>query len=489
LVGLLNYLAQIGSLLSLSLLLPALVGFGTDDFRTGYMLLIYATFGLFLSLTVLAATRGRERSLGRVSSIYLAISAWLLFPVLAAIPLAGVFGVSYIDGLFEAVSALTTTAADGITNSQDAPAAALFLRVTLQWAGALCTLLTFVLFLGPVRTGGMPRPRTSSGEAVGHTRSGIKRSAWQFTQYFLISTIVCFALLMLTGVEAYDSLILASTAISAGGYLPPGSDLIDVANPATLMIMAMFFLVASTSVFWQGLILKMRWADLKGHRESYFLIGAAGVLSIVIYGAIQQASGGAAQVSWFERVSEAIFNATSLVSTSGLQTRPGIFALLPPLLVVTVLIIGGGCYSSAGGVKLYRVGGMIFHAQTELSRLVYPHGIHRTHFGSELYSLGLMKSIWTMFTAAMMTILIGANVLAVSGMDFQASLMATVAAFSNAGPAYSVDWVGFGAAGWPAYFEMDAVQKLLLSGIMLFGHLEVIALIVALNPFYWLYDR
>jgi len=71
-------------------------------------------------------------------------------------------------------------------------------------------------------------------------------------------------------------------------------------------------------------------------------------------------------------------------------------------------------------------------------------------------------------------------------MEFQASLTAAVAAISNAGPAYSADWVPRGTAGWPGYFEMSLTQKMMLSAIMLLGRLEVIALIVAFNPTYWL---
>ena len=220
-IALFNYLAVIGAFLSGSLILPAFVGFGTNDYDSGFTLLIYLAIGGFLSSTVMMATRGREISLDRVTSIYLSVISWIFFPLVMALPISDLFEISYADAVFEAVSAFTTTAADGIKNLEGVPPAAIFLRSNLQWTGGLATLLTFVLFLGPIRAGGLPKPRSSAGEAGGRTTTAINRIAWRMFQVFLFGTLVCFALLMLTGVDAFSSLILASTAMTAGGYTLP----------------------------------------------------------------------------------------------------------------------------------------------------------------------------------------------------------------------------------------------------------------------------
>lgn len=484
-VALFNYLALIGAFLSLSLVLPAFVGFGTNDIETGLVLLTYAALGGFLSLAVLMATRGREITLNRVTAVYLAAVSWLFFPLVLAIPISDVFGIAYGHAVFEAVSAFTTTAADGVDAATRATQAAIFFRANLQWVGGLATLLTFVLFLGPIQAGGMPKPRNSMGEAATRTTGSINRIALNLFKYYMLATLVCFSLLMLSGVDAFSSLVLTSTAITAGGYLPGGNDLTAIAGPATLFILAGFFLFSATSVFWHGMVWRWQKEQLLRHRESYYLIGASALLALILLITIVRASGGSS-ASGLMITGEAVFNSASLVSTSGLQSRPGIFALLSPALVFAVLLVGGGCYSVAGGFKFYRLGGMLFHASSDLSKLVYPHSIPKAHFGSEDYTLKLMKSIWSMFVALMGVVAAGALLLALTGMDFQASLTASIAAVTNAGPAYSADWVARGTAGWPAYFEMSLVQKLILSAVMLFGRLEVIALIVALNPLYWL---
>lgn len=482
-IALFNYLGLIGAFLSVSLVLPAFVAFGTDDLQNGLTLLVYAGIGGFFSIAILMATHGRNASLDRTSSIYLAIVSWFVFPLILAVPISDLFAISYGDAVFEAVSAFTTTAADGIANIDALPASAIFLRASLQWTGGLATLLTFILFLGPIRAGGLPKPRASAGEATGRTTASINRIAMSMLRFFLFVTLLCFVLLMMSGIDAFPSLILATTAVTAGGYLPDGRTLSETASPLGLMVISVFFLLASTNVFWQRMVMRWQVPNLKAHRESYFVILAILLLSLVFLVTIIQASGpGSAGVV----ASEAIFNASSLVSTSGLQTRPGIFLLIGPLAALTVLLIGGGCFSMAGGIKYYRIGAMGFHAEAELSRLVYPHIATSGHFGSEEYSLPLMKAIWTMFAAFLFVLIIGAGALAASGLSFQASFTASVAAITNAGPAYSVDWVPRGTEGWLSYPDMSVTQKLVLSCVMLFGRLEVIAVFVALNPFHWL---
>ena len=88
--------------------------------------------------------------------------------------------------------------------------------------------------------------------------------------------------------------------------------------------------------------------------------------------------------------------------------------------------------------------------------------------------------------AFVLAMTLGATALAITGLSFQASITASIATITNAGPAYSTDWVPRGTEGWIDYRDMSIIQKMILSLIMLVGRLEVIAVIVALSPAYWL---
>lgn len=485
-VAVIYYIALVGTCLSLFLVFPALVGFGTGEIEAARNLLFHSLLGTFFFSLLLMSIRGREFHLDRVNSVYLVVASWILFPFLAAFPLSDTLGLTYFDGVFEAFSAFTTTSAEGLRAPETALKTGIFLRACIQWTGGLATLMTFVLFLGPIRAGGMPKPRTSAGEAAGRTASGINRLATQLIRAWLILTIIAFSLILMSGPDAYSSAILASSAISTGGYVPPGATLVDLLGNWGMLIVALISIIGATSIFWHQMILELRFDSLRKHRESYFLIAIIVLLAAAFFITLRQISGGATAAQPATQLVESLFNATSIATTSGLESRTGMFALLSPMLVIALIGIGAGTYSTAGGVKLYRIGGMFFHSSNELSHLVYPHGVTRTGFGSQTYEAQVMKSIWTMFTAATTVIILASFLLALSGMSWQASITATLAAFSNAGPVYSPEWVQRGTAGWPSWAQMDTYQRSILGMTMLAGRLEVVAFIAVLNPYYWL---
>lgn len=483
-VALIYYMALAGTCLSLFLLLPMLVGFGNGENDAAYDLLVYSLLGTFLFSSLLMAIRGREFRLDRENTLYLVVAAWIVFPLLAALPLRDLFAISYSEAVFEAVSAFTTTSAEGLRNPDGALRTAIFLRASIQWLGGLATLMTFVLILGPIRAGGMPKPRTSAGEAAGRTATGINRLGVQLIRAWLLLYVIAFALIMMSGVDAFSSAIFASSAVSTGAYAPSGAPVGDILGISGKLVVTLLTIIGATSIFWHRMILEGRTDTLRRHRESYVVIGLVLLVAMAFFVALRNVSGGTADDLPLQ-LSEALFSAASIVSTSAMESRPGMFALLGPMLILVLVSIGAGTYSTSGGIKLYRIGGMFFHAQAELSRLVYPHGVIPTRFGTEEYTPRLMKAIWTMFTAAITVMIVSSLLLAMSGMAWQASLTATIAAFANAGPVYSPEWVERGVAGWPAWSQMDTFQRAVLNIIMLAGRLEVIALVAVFNPLWW----
>lgn len=481
-----HHIALIGTLLSASLLAPTLYAFALAETKEALKLGLYATLGSFFFYSLLMSVRGRAKDLNRVNSICLVLICWVLFPLLLAIPISDLFKISFSDAIFEAISAFTTTSAEGINNINALPKSAVWLRFQIQWIGGFATLVTFTLFLGSVRIGGLPYRFTGTAEKAGESRTPMNRFLWVLGQFYISFTLAAFTGFLLCGITPLQSLHLASSAVSTGGYIPTDITNIEELGAAAMLVFSLFLLLAGTSIFWHRSVFSLDIPKLRAHRESYVIIAIALLFSISFYYVISKVSG--KDDGLFTIVSEAIFNATSIATTAGLESRPGIFALLSPLVLLFALFFGAGVYSTGGGIKVFRLGAMLFHTSRELSNLVYPNGVNKARMGSEKYTIFEMNTIWTMFCACVTVIAAGAIALTLSGLSFGASITASIAAFSNAGPFYSPQWVERGTAGWPAYSDMIVSQKNILCAIMILGRLEIIAVIAAINPFYW-YQR
>ncbi|MFK7902630.1 MAG: hypothetical protein AB8B49_07280, partial [Nitratireductor sp.] len=353
-IAVLHYIALLGSIMSVSLLLPVLHGLAGGEFVEVLKLTIYALLGSFVFISILMSVRGRAHDLSRTSSLYFVVCVWLLFPALFAIPVADIFALSYGEALFETISAFTTTAAEGVLGAENLSNSALWLRMQIQWLGGFTTLVTFALFLGSMGIGGLPLRYTGVADKTSEGVSSINRFMREILQIYGGLSVLAFVLFLLSGLTPLQSLTLASTAISTGGYMPKGIGAVDELGSVSMIIFALILIIGGTSIFWIKAILSFDKVRLQKHRESYVVIGLIFVLTLVFFSTLSRVSGVNGNVMM--TLSESLFNAASLVTTSGLESRPGVFSLLSPLLLVFVLFFGAGCYSTAGGVKLYRLG-------------------------------------------------------------------------------------------------------------------------------------
>lgn len=308
----------------------------------------------------------------------------------------------------------------------------------------------------------------------------LARFCGRLLRVFGALTLLCFVFLLLCGVTPFDAAILSLTALSTGGIVPTTANLDLLLGSAGMIVMACFLIVGSTSIFWHRHIVNLRFDELRAHRESYFVLAVWIALSFLIFVRLLQATGELPSGAFNAAIGEALFNAASLVSTSGIQTRPGIFALLAPSLAIFVVLVGSGTFSTAGGIKMFRIGAIITHARQELDTLIYPNSVGSVRFSGENLDLAFMKRIWGFFSIWIIVLGLGGLLLNTSGLDFQASFTAAIAAITNAGPLYGTFWNTTDSQGWLAYADMSSFQLIVLSIMMLLGRLEIIVVIASI---------
>ena len=470
-------------LCSLSLLLPAVIAFATGEPLVARML-VYVALGTFASGSMLVALAGRVRRPGTMELLIVNLTVWSVLPLAAALPLADLAGLSYGDALFEATSGLTTTGASLLDDVDLVPRSVVVLRSLLHWIGGLLALFTVLVVLAPLGLGGLSAqtlPRRSARATLGDVGRSLDLLGRVATGYGVF-TFVVFLLFLFAGVAPLVALNLSMTAVSSGGFLPFDGALLDVVGPAGMLVFTLALLVAATSIFWHRMVLSWQVARLRRHRESYLVLLVTLALAVLLYLALNRLSGPGARWS---NVTESVFNAASLVSTSGIESRPGVFTLVTLPVVLFVMLAGASAYSTSGGLKLYRLGGMLVQSGQELHRLVYPSGVLPTRFGSQSFDMTLIRAIWSFLVAAVITIAVGAVIVSRSSVTFDAALVATVAAFSGAGPVYEAGWAPPGSPAWPGWEGFDALSKLTLCGVMVLGRVEVLAVVALFSLRYW----
>lgn len=486
-IGVIYLVTLAGALMSAGLLFPVLVSFSHGEDAIAVHLALIAFLGLFVTLLVLAAIQGRAKRINNASSLLAAVLIWIFASIYGALPFIVAGDYSFLTGLFESVSGVTTTGASAIV-AGSAPVSLLLWRAELEWLGGFLTLACIIHILAPSGIGGIPQ----SGGRFFHTRgehageTEVARFYGLLAQYTLV-TVIFAAIFVATGNKPLVAIDLAMTAISTGGYLPFDGSLSAHTSVATQVFLAIALLLGAASLLWQRVVLTdMRRVASAGF-EALVILAVVGVLTIIYTVRLQVLSGGSAGHSPLLALHEGFFAAASLVSTSGLETRAGILQLMPELVVLFVVLAGASVFSTAGGIKLFRIGAMLVQSQRELALLVYPNSVGGSrYFGSE-QSRRSVRSVWTVFIVAMFIVAAGAFLLSIEGTGFEAGLTGSIAFFANAGPVYpALKPLAGSTEIWPTIAELGTAGKITAIALMLLGRLEIMVILAILNLNYWI---
>ncbi len=476
-IGVLQILSQALGGLAFALLVPAAIAAATEQGVAENFLVTAGLIG-FLSGAIYFALQGRRRVVGRADRFVLVVALWVIVPIVASLPIMLSTGVSYMAALFEAASGFTTTGATVFGAIHDIGPAVIFWRAELQWLGGLATLLTFVLVLAPAELGGLSARGLSLAGGYGEGGAGrVNEVMRTVTSIYTTVTGACVVLLFVGGLPAFDALCVAFATVSTGGFMPIDGTVASYGSRTADFVVPIFMLIGATGITWQRMVLDRRWALFAEHRESYWVMVVA-LAAGLLYAARFVGSEGI-----IPALGEGLFSAISIVSTTGFETRPGGLAALPDPLVLILAMAGAASLSTAGGLKFYRIGAMVVQASHELKRVIFPHSVRSTRFGSQPYDLSRMKAIWASLGLSLVVIMTAALALAFALPSFDAAFVATISAFSNVGPLYSPEWP-IGAA-WPRYGAFDDWAKLVMVATMILGRLEVIVFFAAINPTHW----
>ncbi|MCZ4287490.1 potassium transporter TrkG [Hoeflea alexandrii] len=471
-----------------ALIVPAVLFAIADGMRDlALSMLLVGALGVFAALMVLGSISGFKRPLGRASGYVALVAMWVLVPVIAAVSFKTLAGLSWIDAWFEAVSALTTSGAT-LLSRETAPQAILFWRASIEWYGGFLTLLSIIHVLAPGGFGGLPAGdrRIITGNAANMT---IDLADFRIVlgQYVLI-TFIIFVGLMLAGVSGPYSAMLSMVVIATGGFLPFEGALENHAGPLAQLVLTFGLALGTISVFWRRRLLRAPKQFFTGNPEVVVIAVVIIVVALLYAARLSAISGGAPLVPIFI---ESLLASTSLVATSGIESRPGVIALWPDIIVLMIVLVGGGVYSTTGGFKIYRIAAMAVHSARELNQLIYPSSVTNLHFGRQIIDETSMRAIWTYFSLSLLIVAFAAMALTFEATEFEGGLTMAIAFFSNAGPVYEAlippSYVTAPANQvWPQFPAMPDSAKITAIVIMTLGRLEVMIVFAVLNVRYWM---
>ena len=475
-------LAALVTVLAGGMMLPAFTAIGRHETRIAVAFASAALGGAFLGGGLMLALQSAQRPALMRENIGLLISAWILLPFFAAIPLLLSGSVANVAAaVFQSTSALTTTGASLLGAPEAQSPAILLWMAELQWFGGFASILMGATVLSALGTAGLDVQRTllplgQSGAIFNRFFHIADNLGW----IYLMATLVGFFVIWAGGVPRFDAFCLALSGIATSGLKLKSAGFGAYHAPLSEIGLVLLMLFGSMNYFahWAAFRAgswRLRLRAYTSDPEFWILLAISLLATLLLTSA-----GAVPQMASFSFV---IFNAVSLVTTSGFWAGPP-----PPptsafvLGAIGLAFVGGASVSSAGGLKLMRLWLIFKHARLEIRRLVHPRSSMTVRLRGRVLDEEVLRGIWAFFMGYVLILLFASLVLGGFGFDPLRAIAASVSALSNTGPLLNLVSDGAGAG---AYADLPDPGKWLLCLVMIAGRLEVLAFLSLFHPAFW----
>jgi len=273
--------------------------------------------------------------------------SWLTVILFSAWPFTAVLGIPFSRAIFESVSGWTTTGLSVVDVTAAGPMI-LFWRSLIQLAGgAGLAIIMMSAIVGPTGVG-IPSAEGRSDQLVPHVRQSARLVLIIYTAYAVAGSLAYW----MAGMSLFDAVNHAFAAVSTGGF-STRPDSIGYWNSisveaVTLPLMLLGNLSFVTAWFlWRG---KLRFVFKNGEvrLQSVLMPLSAAVVFIYTCQTLYPQIGKAMRVAVFETV--------SALTTTGFSTVSyGNWNSFGVILLISLMLIGGGTCSTAGGIKQFRI--------------------------------------------------------------------------------------------------------------------------------------
>ncbi|MGB2559051.1 MAG: TrkH family potassium uptake protein [Akkermansiaceae bacterium] len=460
-----------------------------------------AAKSLFLSAFIVAVLGGVMMLLGigkiervpRREGIVVVGLGWLLCGVFGSLPyLLGEPKLTLSDAFFESVSGFTTTGSTVMASDPKAggdieswPRGILMWRAATQWLGGMGILVLFVALLSYLGLGSKSLFRNESSFQTGEASTArIRDTAMLLWKIYICITIVCAIGLKMMGLSTYNAIAHTFTVVSTAGFSPHNASIghyADWGNSWLIELwLCLFMILCSISFVLWAVILRKRWKRLRNEEEGrLFVLISLVAVAVLVIGMVSSGD-----EDFLSTLRHCFFTLISLGSTTGYATVD--YAQWPvfALVLISVLMIIGGCSgSTAGGMKVSRLIVFLKTARLEIVKAFRPNQMFRMHVNGNAMSDAERAQTVGFVALYAFIIIISCFVVAMlesgNGIDITTVFACVLATFTNTGP-------GFGEVG-PAgnYSHLLPVTKVFLSLLMILGRLELYAVLVLFMPSLW----
>jgi len=459
--------------ISIIMLIPLTLSFvwGENVAQTAFTKTVTILFATGI-LGYLITKKGNASDFSLRDGFLFTTLTWVVVAAVGALPLYFTKTLpKYSDCFFELMSGITTTGATRLVDIESCYRSILFWRSLSNWLGGMGIVVLFVAILPSIGAGASGGSFNLIGtETVGPVKSKLtpktKTTALVLWAIYIIMSVLETVLLLFGKVGLYDAVTITFSTVSTAGFSVKNLS-IGAYNSAYIeRVVTVFMLLAATNFSLYYYVIKGKWKEIKKDSEfKYFLsfvatttlIGGFALRIYNVYPTIE------------ESIRHMAFHVASIISTTGFTTVNYLSWPSFCLMILILLMFVGGCAgSTGGGIKVVRIAVLSKAAKQSYSKKIHQNGVYQLSMNNQIMDKDTVLSIANFCTIYMVTWLVGALIVSLTGASILDCLSSSILTLGNIGAGFS----GKAFATYPHWCNW------LFSALMLSGRLELLTVYV-----------
>lgn len=475
----LRMISYILMIISGCMIVPAIIAAVNHEYNVlvSFTSAIGASIVVFIIVRYFSGGIDKENLSTRDGFLFVTLS-WVMASLLGALPfyLSGAIP-SFADAYFETMSGFTTTGASILTEIELLPRSLLFWRSLTHWLGGMGIVVLTVAILPALGIGGLQLINAESpGPTVDKLTPRISETAKILWLIYLGLTVAETLLLLMGGMNLFDSLTHTFGTVATGGYSTKNTGVAYFNSAYFDAVITVFMILAGINFslhFWliTGKIKTLlRDSELKGY------LGII-IISVII---ITWDVFGKNYSSIWESLRFASFQVASIITTTGFATADyEKWPFMSQAILFILMFVGGCSGSTGGGIKVLRLITLLKQGFNEMKYLIHPRGVFTLRINRRPVKKDIVYAISGFFFLYILMLLITTFVAASSGADVETSFTSALATLGNIGP-------GFGKVGPTENFGFfPSYVKWWFSFAMLTGRLELYTVLILFTSAFW----
>ena len=426
---------------------------------------VYTFFiSVFLMILFFYIKNKSEKKITIYEKIVTILFGYFLLPLIISIPFYfSIYNLTFVNSYFEAVSGFTSTGFTIFENIKNVDQSLILWRSSAQWIGGLYFLFSIILLID-IFDNSFKKSLTNF---ISFNKAETLKQSFKIFLLYSFITFIIFIVLNILNIRVFNSLNLAMTIISSGGFLPTNNLSNILLNNSQIIVFSLLMLTSFFSIFLSYNLIFFKNRNLNFFNEDLHLIFYFLILLAVFF----------IFFNLDNNFIELFLSLTSSVSNIGISLNQKSTNL--SFIFLILVIIGGSFFSTSSGIRFLKIYSLFKYSINEILSYSRPKNIYinKHLFSKEFFEQTEIYKYFLSIIAFVISLFFLCALLSLNGIDFESSFKLSILTIMN-----TVNSSMYGLEEFN-FHNLSLFTKYCLILFMIIGRVELLTLLIICKKF------